>query len=93
MRANAQATLNSANATLSAAQTQAQNNANVIAAQIAATAEIVRANAQATLNCSRFNAERRADPGCDPADPDTVRTASNTGSGDTECRSHADSTK
>ena len=50
MRANAQATLNSANATLSAAQTQDQNNANVIAAQIAATAEIERANAQATLN-------------------------------------------
>jgi hypothetical protein len=50
VRANAQATLNSANATLSAAQTQDQNNANIIAAQIAATAEIVRANAQATLN-------------------------------------------
>jgi len=50
MRANAQATLNSANATLSAAQTQEQNNANIIAAQIAATAEIVRANAQATVN-------------------------------------------
>lgn len=50
VRANAQATVNSANATLSAAQTQSQNNANVIAAQIAATAEIVRANAQATLN-------------------------------------------
>jgi len=50
MRANAQATLNSADATLRAAQTQAQNNANVIAAQVAATAEIVRANAQATLN-------------------------------------------
>jgi hypothetical protein len=49
-RANAQTTLNSANATLGAAQTQDQNNANVIAAQIAATAEIVRANAQATLN-------------------------------------------
>jgi hypothetical protein len=50
MRANAQATLNSANTTLSVAQTQDQNNANVIAAQIAATAEVVRANAQATLN-------------------------------------------
>jgi hypothetical protein len=50
MRANAQATLNSADATLRAAQTQDQNNANVIAAQVAATAEIVRANAQATLN-------------------------------------------
>ncbi|HLO29674.1 MAG TPA: hypothetical protein VK249_11095 [Anaerolineales bacterium] len=50
VRANAQATLYSANATLSAVQTQQQNDANVIAAQIAATAEIVRANAQATLN-------------------------------------------
>jgi hypothetical protein len=50
VRANAQATVNSANATLSAAMTQQQNNANVIAAQIAATAEIVRANAEATLN-------------------------------------------
>lgn len=50
VRANAQATLNSANAMLSAAQTQDQNNANVMAAQIAATAEIVRANAQATLD-------------------------------------------
>ncbi|MBL8102844.1 MAG: hypothetical protein JNM02_09970 [Anaerolineales bacterium] len=50
VRANAQATLNSANTTLSAAQTQDQNNANVLAAQIAGTAEIVRANAQATLN-------------------------------------------
>ena len=50
MRANAQATLYSANSTLSAVQTQDQNNANVVAAQIAATAEIVRANALATLN-------------------------------------------
>jgi len=50
VRADAQATLNSANATVNAAQTQDQNNANIIAAQIAATAEIVRANAQATLN-------------------------------------------
>ena len=50
LRANAQATLNSANAILSAAQTQDQNNANVLAAQIASTAEIVRANAQATLD-------------------------------------------
>lgn len=49
VRANAQATMNSANATLSAAQVQAQNNANIVAAQIAATAEVVRANAQATL--------------------------------------------
>lgn len=46
VRANAQATLNSANATLSVVQTQDQYNANAIAA----TAEIVRANAQATLN-------------------------------------------
>jgi hypothetical protein len=52
LRANAQATVNSANATLSAAQTQSQNNANVIAAQIAGTAEIVRANAQATINAA-----------------------------------------
>lgn len=50
VRANAQATANSANATLSSVQTQQQNDANVIAAQIAATAEIVRANAQATVN-------------------------------------------
>jgi hypothetical protein len=50
VRANAQATFNSANATLSAVQTQQQSDANVIAAQIAATAEIARANAQATLN-------------------------------------------
>lgn len=50
LRANAQATLNSANGTLSAVQTQDQNSANVIAAQIAATAEILRANALATLN-------------------------------------------
>ena len=49
-RANAQVTMNSANATLGAAQTQDQNNANVVAAQLAATAEIVRANAQATIN-------------------------------------------
>ena len=49
MRADAQATLNSANGTLSAVQTQEQSNANVIAAQIAATAQIVRAIAQATL--------------------------------------------
>lgn len=50
LRANAQATLNSADATLSAARAQEQNNANILAAQVAATAEIVRANAQATLN-------------------------------------------
>jgi hypothetical protein len=52
LRANAQATVNAANATLNAAQTQSQNNANVIAAQIAGTAEIVRANAQATVNAA-----------------------------------------
>lgn len=52
VRANAQATLNSANATVGAVQTQDQNNANVIAAQIAATAEIERANAQATINAA-----------------------------------------
>jgi len=50
MRANAQATLNSANATLNAARTQDQSKANVIAAQIAETAEILRARAQATLS-------------------------------------------
>lgn len=50
MRANAQATLNSANGTLSAVQTQQQSDANVIAAQVAAAAELVRANAQATFN-------------------------------------------
>lgn len=50
VRANAQATLDSANATLNAAQVQDQIDANVIAAQIAATAEVVRANAQATVN-------------------------------------------
>jgi hypothetical protein len=52
IRANAQATLNSANATLSAAQTQQQNSADVIAAQLAAAAELVRADAQATLNAA-----------------------------------------
>jgi hypothetical protein len=54
LRANAQATVNSANATLSAAQTQSQNNANIIAAQIAGTAEVVRANAQATVNSAGY---------------------------------------
>jgi hypothetical protein len=49
MRANAQATLDSANATLNAVRVQDQNNADALAAQIAAAAEIVRANAQATL--------------------------------------------
>ena len=52
IRANAQATLNSADATLSAAQTQQQNSADVIAAQMAADAELVRADAQATLNAA-----------------------------------------
>jgi hypothetical protein len=50
MRANAQATWDSANATLGAALTQEQNTANIIAAQMAATAEVARANAQATVN-------------------------------------------
>ena len=49
VRANAQATLELANATVSAAQTQDQNNADAIAAQIAATAKIERSQAQATL--------------------------------------------
>lgn len=53
-RANAQATLNSADATLSAAKTQDQNSANFIAAQIASTAEIERARAQATLVAAGF---------------------------------------
>jgi len=50
VRVNAQAALDSANATLIAVQTQDQSDANVIAAQIAATAEFARANAEATLN-------------------------------------------
>lgn len=50
LRANAQATVNSANATLSVALTQEQSNANYVAAQIAATAEVAHANAQATVN-------------------------------------------
>jgi hypothetical protein len=49
VRANAQATLDSANATVNAAQTQDQNNADAIAAQIAATAKVARSQAQATL--------------------------------------------
>ncbi len=48
-RRNAQATLDSANATLSAAQIQQQNSADVLAAQVAAAAQIAQANAQATL--------------------------------------------
>jgi hypothetical protein len=50
LRANAQATLDSANATLNVALTQEQNNQDFIAAQIASTAAIERANAQATLS-------------------------------------------
>jgi len=50
VRANAQATLDAANATLGAVQTQNQNNADVIAAQIAATAQVARAAAFATVN-------------------------------------------
>ena len=53
VQANAQATLDSANATLSAAETQAQNITNLIAAQMAATAVVVRANAKATLLAAR----------------------------------------
>ncbi|MCB2160734.1 hypothetical protein KQH40_01465 [bacterium] len=49
LRANAQATLNSASATLNAVQTQEQNNADSIAARIAATAELERADAKSTL--------------------------------------------
>ena len=49
VRANAQATFDSANATVSAAQTQDQNSADAIAAQIAATAKVARSQAQATL--------------------------------------------
>lgn len=49
IRAVAQETLNSANATLSAAQTQEKNASDLVAAQIAAAAEIARAEAQATL--------------------------------------------
>ncbi len=49
LQANAQATLDSANATLNAAQTQAQNITNLIAANAAATAVVVRANARATV--------------------------------------------
>jgi hypothetical protein len=47
--ANAQATLNSVNATLNAAQAQKENDANIIAANIEATAKLARANAKATL--------------------------------------------
>ena len=50
VRDDAQATLNSANATLGAVRTQDQNNANAAAAQLAATAQIERAAARATVN-------------------------------------------
>ncbi len=49
MRANAQATLNSVSATLSADRAQQQANADIISASLAATAEIDRANAHATM--------------------------------------------
>lgn len=52
MRANAQTTLDSAISTLRAAQTQEQNNADIIAAQAAATAAIIRAEALATLDAA-----------------------------------------
>ncbi|MGA7193248.1 MAG: hypothetical protein WBW94_06420 [Anaerolineales bacterium] len=51
--ANAQATVDSANATVGAAQTQDQNNADVIAAQIASTAEIAQSQAHATFVAAR----------------------------------------
>lgn len=47
--ANAQATLDSVNATLNAAQTRRENDASILEAQIAATAELALANAKATL--------------------------------------------
>jgi cobalamin biosynthesis Mg chelatase CobN len=50
VRVYAQATLDSANATLNAAQIQQQNSSDAVAAQAAAAAEIVRANAQATVD-------------------------------------------
>jgi hypothetical protein len=51
-RLNAQATLNAANATLGAAQTLEQNNADAAAAHLAATAEFERAQALATLQAA-----------------------------------------
>ena len=89
----AQATLNSVNVTLSAAQTQEQNNANFIAAQIAATAEIVRANAKATLVAADFDAERRVDPGCNPANSSAIQPAGECRHGDAECDSHGNPAK
>ncbi len=50
--ANAQATLNSVDATLSAAQTRKENDAIIIAANIEATAKFARANAKATLDAA-----------------------------------------
>jgi hypothetical protein len=50
VRANAQTTLNAADATLNAAQVQQQNNADVVAAQITWTSEVIHADAQATVN-------------------------------------------
>jgi hypothetical protein len=47
--ANAQATLNSVNATLSAVQTRKENDADIVAAQIEAEAKLAKANAKATL--------------------------------------------
>lgn len=49
IRVAAQETLNSANATLSAAQTQEKNDSDLVAAQIAAAAKIARAEALATI--------------------------------------------
>jgi hypothetical protein len=50
VRMNALGTLNSANATLSAVQTQDQGDVNLVAAQVAATAAMAHAQAEATLN-------------------------------------------
>jgi hypothetical protein len=50
--ANAQATLNSVNATANAVQEQQKNQANIIAGQITATAAVANANIQATLASS-----------------------------------------
>jgi hypothetical protein len=50
--ANAQATLNSVNATANAAQVQQKNQADIVAAQITATAAVANANLQATLASS-----------------------------------------
>ena len=77
--------MNSANATLNAVQTQNQNNANIVAAQIAATAEFIPCQCTGNPGCSRFDTERGANPGRDAADPDTVRFAGDAGSRDAEC--------